>query len=368
MNKPKALEIMDQLFEVAVQRKASDIHIVVGKPPLLRIAGDIAPIEGVDVVTSETAQELLFSLASDDEREKFLRDKELDMAHQIPSGKRFRINMHWEKRNVAMAARTIPSEVPSMQSLELPQIADKFVELPHGLVLVTGPTGSGKSTTLAAMVNAINANRAENIITLEDPIEFLFEPKKSIVRQRQLGQDFLSFPEGLKHMLRQDPDVVMVGEMRDIDTIATTLTIAETGHLVFATLHTYSASQTIDRIIDVFPPYQQNQVRAQLALTLRGVISQQLLPKVGGGRVAAREILVNNPAVANLIRENKVPQIKNVLQTSSAEGMTTLAQDLGRLLKSGLVERDIAEQYLVGAEKIEVEDEAPPKKKGLFGK
>ena len=358
---------MDQLFEIGVLWNASDILFVVVKPPLLRVAGEIAPIEGVDVVTSETAQDLLFSITTDDEKERFIRDKELDMAHQVPSGKRFRINLHWEKQHVAMAARTIPSEVPSMKSLELPAVADYFVGLPHGLVLVTGPTGSGKSTTLAAMVNTINATRAANIITLEDPIEFLFEPKMSIVRQRQLGQDFISFPEGLKHMLRQDPDVVMVGEMRDIDTIATTLTIAETGHLVFATLHTYSASQTIDRIIDVFPPYQQSQVRAQLALTLRGVISQQLLPKVGGGRVAAREVLVNNSAVANLIRENKVPQIRNVLQTSSSEGMTTLIQDLGRLLKAGLVERDIAEQYLVGSEKIDVENAPPPKKK-LFGK
>ena len=358
---------MDQLFEIAVQKNASDIHIVVGKPPLLRIAGEIAPIEGAGVLTHESAEELLYSLMTEDEKNRFIRERELDMAHQVPSGKRFRINMHWEKQHVAMAARTIPSEIPSMESLDLPPIAQHMVNYPHGLVLVTGPTGSGKSTTLAAMINAINATRAENIITLEDPIEFLFEPKASIVRQRQFGQDFISFGEGLKHMLRQDPDVVMVGEMRDMDTIATTLTIAETGHLVFATLHTYSAAQTIDRIIDVFPPHQQNQIRAQLALTLRGVISQQLLPKVGGSRIAAREILVNNPAVANLIRENKVPQIKNVLQTSAAEGMTTLAQDLGRLLRSKLIEREIAEQYLIGSEKIEGDAEPPPKKK-LWGK
>ena len=353
---------MDRLFDIAVQKGASDLHLVVGKPPLLRINGELVAVEGSSALTADVARELVFSLCTETEKERFINDKELDIAHQIPSGKRFRINLHWEKRNVAMAARTIPSEIPTMDSLNLPQIVQKMTEYPHGLVLVTGPTGSGKSTTLAAMVDKINATEPVNIITLEDPIEFLFESKKGVVRQRQLGQDFISYNEGLKHILRQDPDVVMVGEMRDMDTIATTLTIAETGHLAFATLHTYSAAQTIDRIIDAFPPNQQNQVRAQLALTLRGVISQQLLPKIDGGRVAAREILVNNSAVANLIRENKIPQIKNVLQTSASEGMTTLSQDLTRLIKSKQVSREVAEQYVIGTDKLD--DEAPSKKKG----
>jgi twitching motility protein PilT len=359
-----ALEVMDKLFDIAVAKNASDIHLVVGKPPLLRVFGDIVPIEGAKVLTRDAVQELVFALLTEEEKRRIQEDKELDVAHQIPSGKRFRINLHWEKTNLAMAARTIPSEIPTMDSLELPDIIRGMTDYPHGLVLVTGPTGSGKSTTLAAMIDKINATEAVNIITLEDPIEFLFEAKMGIVRQRQLGQDFLEYGEGLKHILRQDPDVVMVGEMRDMDTISTTLTIAETGHLAFATLHTYSAAQTIDRIIDAFPPNQQNQIRSQLALTLRGVISQQLLPKIGGGRVAAREILVNNPAVANLIRENKIPQIKNVLQTAASEGMTTLAQDLSRLIKAGLVEKEVAMQYVIGNEPLGDDVQAPKKKKG----
>jgi len=346
------LQIMDRLFEIAIENSASDIHIVVGKPPLLRVYGEIKSIEGANVVTPEAAQELIFSLTTEQERETFIREKELDLAHQTPSGMRFRVNLHWEKTNVALAARSIPSEIPTMEKLELPPVVQKMVDYPHGLVLVTGPTGCGKSTTLASMIDRINRSESDNIITLEDPIEFLFSADKSVIRQRQLGQDFLTYAEGLKHILRQDPDVVMVGEMRDMETIATTLTIAETGHLVFATLHTYSASQTIDRIIDAFPPHQQNQIRSQLALTLRAVISQQLLPKIGGGRVAAREILVNNAAVANLIRENKIPQIKNVLQTSASEGMTTLAQDLTKLCAQKLVEEEIAQQYVIGTESI----------------
>ena len=354
---------IDQLFDIAVAKDASDIHLVVGKPPILRLAGSLVSIDGVDVLTPETAQKLIFSLLTEDQKERFIKEKEIDIAHQVASGQRFRINLHWEKTNVAMAARLIPSRIPTMEELHLPEIVKDMVDYPHGLVLVTGPTGCGKSTSLASMVERINESRPLNIITLEDPIEFLFSISKGLVQQRQYRQDFLSFGEGLKHMLRQDPDVVMVGEMRDMDTIATTLTIAETGHLVFATLHTYSAAQTIDRIIDVFPPNQQNQIRTQLALTLRGVISQQLLPKIGGGLIAAREILVNNSAVANLIRENKIPQIKNVLQTASEEGMTTLAQDLTRLIKEGLVEKEVAAQYLVGREYLG-DDGGHTKKKG----
>ena len=362
----QALEMIDRLFDIAIEKQASDLHLVAGKPPLLRLGGEIVPIEGAKALTAEIVRDLVFSMLDDRERELFINDRELDIAHQTPSGKRFRVNLHWEKQNAAMAARSIPSEVPTMESLNLPSIVQKMTEYPHGLVLITGPTGSGKSTTLAAMVDKINHTEAVNIITLEDPTEFLFHADRSIIRQRQFGQDFLSFSEGLKHILRQDPDVVMVGEMRDIETIATTLTIAETGHLVFATLHTYSAAQTIDRIIDVFPPHQQNQIRSQLALTLRAVVSQQLLPKIGGGRVAAREILVNNSAVANLIREGKVAQIKNVIQTSAGEGMTTLSQDMTRLIKGGIVEAAEAKHYLIGADAVEEEDE-PKKKKTWRG-
>jgi twitching motility protein PilT len=357
VDRDKALQAIDHLFETAVQKNASDLHIVVGKPPLLRVTGRITAIDDIAPLTREQAEALVFSLCTDIEKQRFMDVKELDIAHQIPTGQRFRINLHWEKTNVAMAARTIPDHIPTMDDLDLPQVVQKMTDYPHGLVLVTGPTGSGKSTTLAAMIDKINRNESVNIITLEDPIEFMFTPDRAVVRQRQLGQDFLAFSEGLKHILRQDPDVVMVGEMRDPETISTTLTIAETGHLVFATLHTYSAAQTIDRIIDAMPPHQQNQIRSQLALSLRAIISQQLLPKVGGGRVAAREILINNPAVANLIRENEVAQIKNVLQTSAGEGMCTLAQDLKKLIQTRVIEKEVAMQYLVGAEKLLAEDE-----------
>jgi len=349
---PKPIEVMDRLFEIAVSEGASDLHLVVGKPPLLRIAGQLVAVKGAHILTPEVVKELVFSLTTPVENERFLTVKELDIAHQAPSGQRFRINLHWEKTNVSLVARTIPSEIPTLDSLAMPPVVHRMTEYPHGLVLVTGPTGSGKSTTLAAMIDKINEKEPVNIITLEDPIEFLFPAKAAVIRQRQYGQDFISFADGLKHILRQDPDVVMVGEMRDPETIATTLTIAETGHLVFATLHTYSAAQTIDRIIDAMPPNQQNQVRSQLALTLRAVISQQLLPKIGGGRVAAREILVNNPAVANLIRENEIAQIKNVLQTSAIEGMTTLSQDLKRLINAGTVEKAVAQQYVVGSDRL----------------
>lgn len=352
----KALGVVNRLFDIAVEKGASDVHIVVGKPPLLRIAGEIVPVENSKAITPEVAEQLLFSITTEEEKERFIRTKELDIAHQTPAGVRFRINLHWERRHVSMAARIIPAEIPTMDDLDLPPIVQNMVEYPHGLVVVTGPTGSGKSTTLASMINQINHSEAVNIITLEDPIEFQFEPDRAVVRQRQFGQDFVSFPDGLKHLLRQDPDVVLVGEMRDPETIATTLTIAETGHLVFATLHTYSAAQTIDRIIDAMPTAQQNQIRSQLALTLRSVISQQLMPKIGGGRLAAREILVNNPAVANLIREGQIAQIKNVLQTSAGEGMTTLGQDLTRLVALKQVEKDVANQYLSANEQIKDED------------
>jgi|SRR3989339_640490 len=356
---PKVREVIDRLFELAVDRGASDLHLVVGRPPLLRLTGELVEIEGAKELTSDVAKQLCFSIISDAERERFIELKELDVAHQVGSGKRFRINLHWEKGNVAMAARVIPSDIPQMEDLELAPVVHSMVEYPHGLVLVTGPTGAGKSTTLAAMIDRINATATRNIITLEDPVEFLFKHKKCVVRQRQLGQDFISFTEGLKHVLRQDPDVVMVGEMRDIETISTTLTIAETGHLVFATLHTYGAAQTIDRIVDSFPAHQQNQVRIQLALTLRGIVSQQLLPKVDGGRAAAREVLVNNHAVANLIRENKIQQINNVMQTSAGEGMITLRQDLTRLVKEGVVTKETAAEYVIGGSS----DEFSTKKK-----
>ena len=277
---------------------------------------------------------------------RFMAEKDLDFAYEISNGFRFRVNLHIACGNIGLSARTIPAETPTMKDIMMPQVGYDLCGLNRGLILVTGPTGCGKSTSLAAMIDHINENRNTNIITLEDPIEFIFKPKKSIIRQRQLGTDMQSFQEGLVHVLRQDPNVVMVGEMRNLETIATTITLAETGHLVFATLHTYNAAQTIDRIIDIFPPYQQNQIRMQVSLTLKAVISQRLLPAKNGGRVAAREILLNSPATANLIRENKISQIKTVIQTSAKEGMITLENDLARLYKDGYIDKETYQSNL----------------------
>ena len=334
----------ESLFGTTVEKGASDLHLLVGHRPILRITGELYDLEREDVLTDEAMERVLKQILAPHQFERFKIEKEFDTAYAAGSA-RFRVNLHWEKGHMSLAARTIPQDIPSMDQLGLSDVIRGFTELPHGLILVTGPTGAGKSTTLASMIDDINATRRVNIITLEDPIEFLFTSKQSIIRQRQLESDMVTFSEGLKHVLRQDPDVVMVGEMRDLDTIATTLTMAETGHLVFATLHTYSAPQTISRIIDVFPPHQQTQIRLQLAMTLRGVCSQQLLPRVGGGLVATREVLVNTPAVANLIRENKVEQIKNVIQTGAQVGMTTYNQDLKRLVKEGLITEETAEVY-----------------------
>jgi twitching motility protein PilT len=254
---------------------------------------------------------------------------------------------------MGLVARIINDKMPTLEDLSLPEIVSDLLNLKQGLILVTGPTGCGKSTTLAAMINYINSNHRLNIITLEDPIEYLFKPEKSIIIQRQLGSDMLSFASGLKHALRQDPNVIMVGEMRDLETIATTITLAETGHLVLATLHTYSAAQTIDRIIDAFPPHQQNQVRMQLSMTLASVISQRLLPRVDGGRIAAREIMINNSAISNLIRENKIAQIRTVIETSAKDGMVSMDQDLKRLFKEKLVSKEVAQTQMENPELLD---------------
>lgn len=336
------------IFGTAAEKSASDLHLIVNHRPVLRVGGDLYDLDKEEIISDSALEKLIRQIVTPEQFERFRIEKEFDFAYSN-DGTRFRVNLSWEKGHISMAARTIPQQIPTMEQLGLPSVVQGFTELTHGLILVTGPTSAGKSTTLAAMIDDINAKRRLNIITLEDPIEFLFEPRQSIIRQRQLETDMVSFAEGLKHVLRQDPDVVMVGEMRDLDTIATTLTLAETGHLVFATLHTFSAPQTVSRIIDVFPPHQQTQIRLQLAMTLRGVISQQLLPRVGGNLVATREILVNTPACANLIRENKVEQIKNVIQTSAAIGMTSYAQDLKRLVKEGLIAEETAEAYLLAS-------------------
>jgi twitching motility protein PilT len=337
---------INELFKTATDQKASDLHIVVGRPPILRIDGELTILDKLPVITRDVSEKIVFSILTERQKAKFIEKRELDISYEIPKYSRYRINIHWERDNVGLVARVISNDVPNMDDLGLPPVAIEMIDKTSGLLLVTGPTGCGKSTTLAAMVEHINQTRFANIITLEDPIEYIHQSKKSIIKQRQLGNDMVSFESALTHVLRQDPNVIMVGEVRDLETMAATITLAETGHLVLATLHTHNAAQTIDRVIDVFPPHQQSQVRLQLSISLNGVISQQLLPKVGGGRVAAREILIKTPAVANIIRENKIPQIKSVIQTSADVGMFTMEQNIKDLLDQNLVEETTALAYL----------------------
>lgn len=262
---------------------------------------------------------MALSLLNDGQKKKFVANRNLDFSFSLENKARFRINLHYEKNNIGLTARVINEQILSLKDIGVPKITYDLLNSDHGLILVTGPTGCGKSTTLAAMINYINENYNRSIITLEDPIEFIFKPSKSIIIQRELGSDILSFQDGLKYAMRQDPNIIMVGEMRDLETISAAVTLAETGHLVLATLHTCSSAQTVDRIIDIFPPHQQNQIKTQLSTALKAVIAQKLLPKINGGRIAAREIMINTPAIANLIRENKTSQIKTVIETSSKD-------------------------------------------------
>lgn len=317
------------LFEEALQKGASDVHLAVGAPVELRVDGVLLP-EG-DALTAKDIESFIAGVLTPVERERLERDREIDVAYALGDGTRFRVNCHHERGNLGLVARVIPTAIPSLEELDLVAIAEKVSTFHEGLVLFTGPTGAGKSTSLAALLQHLMTKRALSVVTLEDPIEFLFTPKQGLVRQRQYGQDFTSFPEALKRVLRQDPDVVMVGEMRDPETVAAALTLAETGHLILATLHTPNAVQTIDRIIDVFPPHQQPQVRSQLSLSLKAVVAQRLLPKKGGGRVANREVLYNTPAVGNIIRDARLQELRSVLQTGTEAGMVTFEKDEERL-------------------------------------
>lgn len=341
-----------KLLQTAVDEKASDLHLVAGLKPVLRVDGELNALEEKEV-SPKILEQMVLSILNEKQKDALLQQRDLDFSYSLGQGARFRINIHYERDNLGLVARVINEKMPTIDEINMPKITYNLVNLNQGLILVTGPTGCGKSTTLAAMVSYINENRRCNIITLEDPIEFMFQSKKSIIIQRQLGSDIPSFASGLKHVLRQDPDVVMVGEMRDLDTISATITLAETGHLVLATLHTYSAAQTIDRIIDIFPPHQQNQVRMQLSMTLVAVISQRLLPRIKGGRIAAREIMINTPAVSNLIRENKIAQLKTVIETSSKEGMISLDRHLKDLYREGLIEKEVAQNQMEHPESLD---------------
>jgi twitching motility protein PilT len=334
-------DLIDALHLV-LELEASDLHITVGVPPTIRIDGALRPIEGLPVWTAEKVRSALYSIISPADLERFEEDRELDFAYTA-AGARFRVNFYHQRNSIGGAFRLIPREIKPLKELGVPESVGRFSLLPRGLVLVTGPTGSGKSTTLAAMVDLANSTRPDHIVTVEDPIEFLHKHKKSLVNQREVGHDTKSFAAALKHVLRQDPDIILIGELRDLETISVALTAAETGHLVFATLHTQDAAQTIDRMIDVFPPHQQGQIRTQLAATLRGVVCQTLVKRANQkGRVVATEILVTTPAIANLIREGKTHQITSMMQAGGGDGMHTMDQHLADLVDSGQITRQAA--------------------------
>src|SRR5215207_2045211 len=331
------------LIEV-VRQKASDLHITSGSPPMLRKRGQLVPIEGLQSLTPTDTREIIYTILNSSQRQRLETDWQLDFAYSVPGHGRFRVNAYFQRGSLGAAFRLIPAETVPIEKLGLPPVIRGFAKKPRGIVLVTGPTGSGKSTTLASIINEINETRDDHILTIEDPIEFLHTHKKCIVNQREIGTDAQSFAMGLKAALRQDPDVILVGEMRDMETIATALTAAETGHLVFATLHTQDAPQTIDRIIDVFPASQQQQVRVQLSVALQGIVTQQLLPTLdGSGRVAACEVLVPTPAIRNLIREGKTHQIYSSLQTGGNLGMQTMDAALATLVRSGQISGKLAD-------------------------
>jgi len=323
-----------ELLDVTCQQQASDLHLCVDHHPTLRIAGRLAPLIKLKKITPEDSQNLAFELMSEEQKAIFLKEKEIDFSYNFEGRARFRINIFFESGNIASALRLIPAKVPTIEELNLPSILHEFTRPSQGFVLITGPSSHGKSTTLAALIDEINHTRADHIVTIEDPIEYVFEDDRSIIDQREVGSDTHSFAKALRSTFRQDPDVIMVGEMRDLETMATAITAAETGHLVFATLHTNSASQTIHRIVDSFPPQQQPQIRAQLSGSLLGVVSQRLIPRIKGGLIPACEVMIATPAIANLIRENKVHEIPMVIETSAEVGMISLNRSLANLIRS----------------------------------
>ena len=339
---------MQDLLRMAIEQKASDLHIKAGSPPGLRMRGDLLPMEDMPPLTGDDTERLINSIMSDENKEEFREEGDMDFAYSFSDLHRFRVNVYMQRDTMASVLRAIPVHVPAIDDLGLPEVLKEISLRKRGLVLVTGPTGSGKSTTLAAMVDYINSNRKCNIVTMEDPIEFIHRDNASYVSQRSVGRDTKTFNTALTHVLRQDPDVILVGEMRDLNTIETAITAAETGHLVMATLHTKSATETVNRVMDVFPPHQQPQVRAQLSVTLEAVVCQALVPTRDGiGRVCVMEIMLRTAAMANLIRENKSHQLSNVIQTNSAMGMQTLDQALNEQIEKGLVTYDVAAAYAI---------------------
>jgi len=344
---------IELLLEEVIKKRASDLHLLVGLPPMLRVDGSLVPVAGYDALDEAKVEALVYAILDQDQQQILNKDKEFDFSFAFGNLGRFRVNAFHERGNLAAALRLIPNEIKSVTELGMPNVVMEFANFPRGLVLVTGPTGSGKSTTLAALVDKINTEKAHHIITIEDPIEFTHKSKKSVVVQREVHYDTYSFSAALRSSLRQDPDVVLIGEMRDLETISAAITIAETGHLVFATLHTNSAAQSIDRMIDVFPPHQQPQIRAQLSNILMSIVSQRLVPAIGGGRVVAAEVLIANPAVRNIIREGKSHQLDAVIQTGADQGMQTMDRTLVGLVQAGTVTYDNAREYAVDLSEFE---------------
>ena len=334
---------IDDLLARATEAGASDLHLVPGAPPTMRVHGDLTPLDGDKVMPDDT-RGLLYRILSTEQQKQLEVNRQLDFSYGVPGLARFRVNVHFQRDSLAAAFRHIPEELRTLEELGLPPSLRELAMKPRGLVLVTGPTGSGKSTTLASMVDEVNRQKPHHILTIEDPIEFVHRHKRCVVTQREIGTDAPTFGEALRAALRQDPDVILLGEMRDLETISTALTAAETGHLVFATLHTQDTAQTVDRIVDVFPPDQQQQVRVQLSISLQGIVTQQLLPKADGqGRVVATEVLVPTPGVRNLIREGKTHQIYSALQTGGQHGMQTMDASLSQLVREHKITRELAE-------------------------
>lgn len=337
-------------FKEAIKQEASDLHLVGGEVPMIRIEGELKELDDKPLNDKELESQIN-ELITKEQQKKFEEEKELDISYEV-GGVRFRVNLHWQSKNIGLSARVILAEIPTPEDLGFEPALLDMTNLLDGLVLITGPTGCGKTTTIASMLEEINKTRKAHIITIEDPIEFVFEDKQSLIEQREVGADTKSFANALKYVLRQDPNIIFVGEMRDPETIAMALTAAETGHLVFSTLHTSSAAESVERIVDVFEGSKQKQVLIQLSAVLRGVVAQQLLPSKDGGRVPAREILINTPAVANLIRNNEISQIKSAIQTGAKDGMDTMENSVKKLLKAGWITEEVAEKRVGGKRKV----------------
>ena len=339
------IDIAQKLLELTIKSQASDLHLSAGHPPVIRISGSLVPIVKEKELTPEVSKGLAFSLMNKQQQDRFLEKKELDFSYNFQDKARFRVNVFLQRNNVSCALRLVPNEIRTIKELNLPSVLRSFTKVRQGFVLLCGPSSQGKSTTLAALIDEINHTRADHVVTIEDPIEYVFKDDQSIIDQREVGEDTFSFANALRSTFRQDPDVIMVGEMRDPETISTAITAAETGHLVFATLHTNSASQTIHRIVDSFDPKEQSQIRSQLSSSLLGIVSQRLVPRVKGGLVPACEVLIANHAVSNLIRENKIHEIPTVIETSLEQGMISLNRSLSDLVRRREISLETALNY-----------------------